>query len=171
MKSRAVKQAAIKMPPVMGNLAVNFFKSRFKAGGWLDKSFKRWVTRSASAKRNGGRKLLTDTRAMERAIKVVNVTGSTVKIGNSMPYAKAHNEGVKKTVRVAAYTRNRYAKAQVRTPGKRARTVTTLTGSTNVRSHTRKMNLPKRQFMGSSAHLDKIITRKVTVEIMKALNL
>lgn len=163
---------------MIGAKVVVFSKQRFREQAWTDATTQPWQKRKAGAKRNTGRAILKDTGRLQRSIRVVSVTPSSVTIGTDVPYAQAHNEGFRGTQNVPAHTRNRYAKVKtgsgvysIKTQKERQRTskVKVEGGEIKVKAFTRRMNLPKRQFLGNSQVLTNQIKRLVTAEINKAL--
>lgn len=92
------------------------------------KSFftERWKPR----KMEGRGTLLVVTGGMRRSIRPA-IKGTTLVYTSPYPYTAVHNEGGTLSVGVRAHTR------------------TTRTGNTcNVKAHNRRMNVPKRQFIG-----------------------
>lgn len=170
IKKQALQQTLMRLPLICGNLAVNFFKTRFRAQGWYDRGFEPWQPRKAT--KNKGRAILTKTRRLERSIRIIQLTRDTSTIGTDAPYARVHNEGFRGTVTVRAFSRNRYVRQRVvvttRSGKQRNQTATRAAGATTVRSHTRQMNMPRRQYMGDSAYLRQIEERKIVTEILKA---
>src|SRR5690606_28537629 len=74
------------------DLGVQFFKSRFRAQGWLDRSFKPWAKRKKTDKRRPGRNILMDRGKLRNSIRG-NINGGTITFGSDVKYAKIHNEG------------------------------------------------------------------------------
>lgn len=105
------------------------------------------IKRKAGSVRNIGRGLLVDTGAGRRSI-AYKADGFIVKI-TAVDYMIAHNEGVNKTVSVRAHSRR----------GKRAG---------NVRSFSRHMKLPQREFSGRSVRLTDRIDKIIANQIAKA---
>ena len=163
------------VPGMLGNDAVNFFLDRFKQQGWLGNSLDPWVKRRNNKGRNSGRAILVDTGRLRRSIRIVSVSTGIVTIGTDVPYARAHNEGFRGIVNVRAHTRNRFTKEKLGSgkftkKGKeRMKTVQRISGSSNVIAHTRKVNIPRRQFMGESPYLTKLLQRRLQAELMKGL--
>lgn len=172
---RKLKIVLPTLPLLAGNEMVNFSKERFRFGNWRGTSIVPWKQRAAKAKRNKGRALLVDTGRLKRSIRITKRNNSTVAVGTDVPYAKAHNEGFKGTVNVKAHTRKKYGKQHVATgkftsKGKeRMKTVQTIKGSSQVKAHSRKVNMAKRQFLGHSPWLTKKLTVTITKAILKAL--
>jgi phage gpG-like protein len=172
--TRHFKQVLQYAPGLLANDAVNFFQDSFKRQGWLGNRLEPWRKRKNNRNRPG-RAILVDTARLKRSIRHTKVSAGTAVVGTDVPYAKAHNEGFRGTVRVAQYTRGKYTKMRVGSgkftkKGKeRMKTVTSLTGQTTVKAHSRKMNLPRRQFMGSSPYLTAQLKRRLQAELMKGL--
>lgn len=169
---RSVLQYA---PGMLGNMAVNFFLDRFRYQNWLGHSTEPWQRRKNNKGRNQGRALLVQSARLKRSIRITRISGLTATIGTDVPYARAHNEGFKGTVSVKAYTRNRYKKEKVgsgkytKAGKERMKTVRRISGATEVKAHTRRVNLPRRQFMGHSPVLEKQLQRKLQAELLKGL--
>lgn len=161
-----------KLPSVMGNTALRFIDGNFRAQGFQGSTFKKWTP----SKKNGT--TLVKTGNLRAATHYVTSTGE-VKIVNPLPYAAAHNDGVNKTVTVKSHTRNKYSSVRsgtgrfTRKGKERMQNLTSKSGESNVRSHSRKVNLPKRQFIpkgpGDSPVLEKAIVREVTNDIIKII--
>ncbi len=154
------KQVLLRAPVILGNDALNFFLDSFKRQAWIGNSIEPWqprktVTKWGPTKRNKGRAILIDTGRLRRSIRVTKASEGMLIIGTDVPYAKAHNEGVRMGYiqSVKAFTRKT----------KKGKTI-------EVKAHTRKldMRLPKRQFMGQSPILTKQLARRLTAELMKA---
>lgn len=148
----AVKHRMAGLPRKMGDTAVLFTKQRFREQGWAGSGFTPWRPRKAGAKRNKGRALLVDSGRLIRSIRVRYTTKDSVPYGTDVPYAKANNEGLRAGVTIKAHSRKSKS-------GK----------SAEVKSHTRNMRMPKRQFMGDSPYLQRQIKRVISAEISKAL--
>jgi phage gpG-like protein len=160
-------------PSVAGNVALRFINGNFRAQGFQGTSFSKWKK---------GNKSRGTTLVVSGALRAGNhyttQPGQTT-LKNNMPYAKAHNEGFSGTVQIKAHSRNKYSKAKKGTgkftkSGKeRMQTVTYKSGSSQVRAHQRKMNIPKRQFMpthqNDSPVLNNAIVRQVTRDIQQLM--
>lgn len=173
-------------PKMMGYaavVAVNFFQDRIYSGHDINGipfarrgTKKQWVSRGRDKK--PGRGILIDSGILVRDIQKLTVTATYAIVGTtriSAPRAKAHNEGFKGEVvqNVKGFERKRWGKTKVYSiKTRRARNVTVQTGTSWVRPFTRRIHqeLPKRQFMGKSALLDKVILEtqvKLLVETIK----
>ena len=122
------------VPRIVAREAVQYYKDRFREKAWTDA----WV---AGKPKKGG-SLLVQSGALVNSIRASEVSPDRVVIsaGNDkVPYARVHNEGSHEIVTVPAHTRIK--------GGKNKKTVKGGDIST-VKSHTRHMNIPQRQFMG-----------------------
>lgn len=173
-KASEVKNYAMnRFPSVAGNIALRFINGNFRAGGFQGQSFDRW---KKSNKKRGS--TLVDSGAL-RADNHYTTQPGQVTLKNNRPYARLHNEGFKGTVTVKAHTRNKYSRRKVgtgrftRTGRERMQTVTYKSGESAVKAHTRKMNIPKRQFMPTNARdsvvLNRAIERQVTRDIKQII--
>lgn len=170
-----VKQA---LPPVLATVCVNFFKDSFRRQGWRDKGLKRWQARKNN-KGSTGRGILIKRGHLRNSIRKLIANWKLVEVGTNLPYAAAHNEGFSGTIRVRQHTRNQYSKEKkgrgvynIKTRQELTRTERKATGTKfTVRSHTRKMNLPQRQFMGDSETLNLKIDATITNAVDKIFEL
>jgi phage gpG-like protein len=172
----ALKYHKVRMalPPVIGTIAVNYFKDSFRRQGWRDRTLKAWEKRKAGTKNNKGRAILVRSGRLRNSIRIVSADVNRIVVGSDVPYASAHNEGAQGQVQVRAFKRKRYARSTVHSTqvfsikshqGVKS-TVTNVTGDYPVRSHTRNMNLPQRQFMGDSYVMFLKIDKEVGNRIM-----
>lgn len=168
------KQVLLYAPGMLGNDAVNFFLDSFKRQAWLGSRLEPWAKRRNN-KRRPGRAILVDTGRLRRSIRITKVSQGNVTIGTDVPYAKAHNEGFRGTVQVKAHKRNKYTKSRVgtgkltKTGKERTKTISTVSGSSMVKAHTRKVNIVQRRFMGTSPYFTKQLQRRLSAELMKAM--
>lgn len=162
-----------RFPSVAGNIALRFINGNFRAGGFQGQSFDRW---KKSNKKRGS--TLVASGALRADNHYTTQPGQTT-LKNNRPYAKVHNEGFKGTVTVKSHTRNKYSKKKVgtgrltRNGNERMQTVTYKSGESTVKAHSRKMNIPKRQFMPTNANdsvvLNKAVERQVTRDIKQIM--
>lgn len=93
------------------------------------------------------------------------VSPGQVKITNAVPYAKPHNEGFEGDVTIPEHERAQYKSLK---GGKKKKT-----GTGRVKSHKRKMKLPKRQYAPYEGHespsLNKIVSTAIQTETLKIL--
>lgn len=105
------------------------FKNNFREQGFFGQ---RWVATNVSKTNKRGKgSILIVTGAMRRSIRS-QIRGMAVVFSSNLPYTALHNEGGKFSVTVRAHSRTN------RKTG----------NSYSVRSHSRQMNMPQRQFIG-----------------------
>ena len=134
------------VPDIVAETAVEYFKETFTKKAFDGNP---WV--QGRPKRRGS--LLVQSGNLMNSIQPAEISPERVVISAGNPqvqYAQAHNEGVDKTVQV----KERY---KIKGGGK------TLKGKnfSVIKAHKRKINIPKRQFMGDSAELNDIIKEKI----------
>ncbi len=121
---------------IVAETAVEYFKDSFTR-----KAFDGNPWKEGKAKKTGS--LLVDSGNLMNSIIPAEITREHVVIsaGNDkVDYAKVHNEGFKGEVTINPFTRKNGHK---------------------VRQHTRKMNIPQRQFMGKSTELASLIKQRL----------
>lgn len=172
-----LKPIIIAAAGVAGKMALKFFVDSFNRQAWLDNSSMPWKQRKGNKDSNRAVLVGKGSGRLRRSLRITSITPTTVTIGSDVPYAKVHNEGFKGTVSVREHTRNRFSSQKVGSgkilkSGKEGmRTMKSISGSSNVRAHTMRMNMPRRQFMGDSAIMSKQIERQITADIMKAFRI
>lgn len=159
------------IPKSVATEAVNFSKERFREQGWKDQVLEPWVKRRQDRKKDHGRAVLVKSGRLRRSIKT-HISGMDVTISTDVPYAAAHNEGFKGEVSdsVGEYTRKAHTrKGYTRKDGKAIKA--TQVAAHKVGQFTRKRNvdLPKRQFIGPSAALDRAVVKIIDHAIAQAL--
>ena len=140
--ARRIAQAMQALPELVAEEAAEYSRSRF-----TEKAFdgKPWRPVSPNYHPRRGT-LLVRSGALVNSIRVSSVTPQRVVVsaGNSkVPYARAHNEGFIGSVVVKPHQR-RLKNGKVQ----------------QVRSHQRRMSLPRRQFLGRCAELDATLKRE-----------
>lgn len=175
IKAQALKRRLVTLPIKIGDTAILFSKQRFREQAWVDNATIPWKPRKPGAVRNRGRALLVSSGRLRRSIRIIRTTGDSVTIGSNVPYAQIHNDGFNGTQQVSAHTRTKWKKERVETgsltkSGKKSmKTVTSENGTYSVKSFSRKMNMPRRRFMGKSAALERQLGRLISSEIMKSI--
>lgn len=168
------------LPDKAATIAVNFIKKRFIEQNWIDNLTEAWKRRKLRGKKREQRAILTKTGRLRRSIRKGKVTPDYAIIETDVPYARVHNEGFRGTVNVKVHKRNRYKNVKtkegtgvysVKSRKERQRTRTTReTSNTHwVQSHKRRVNMPRRQYMGVSAYMNRDIQRMMTAAFIKAL--
>lgn len=164
------------LPMDISVLAQNDFRENFRRQGYHNKGgvLIPWRKRSVVRKRSdNGRGILIKSGKLMRGIRPAP-NHMLAKVINSVPYAKVHNEGFKGTVKVEAHERAIYKRSRegtgihsIRSRRERMKTVSTRTGSAEVKAHTRKVNMPARPFMKDSPVLDREISKHIDRELDK----
>lgn len=164
-------RATQNLPKVLSNEALNWMKGNFQRQGFPDEQFESWPKRKGDSRK--GRAILVQTGTLRRSLRVITVSKNGFVIGSDIRYAKAHNDGFNGTVQVSSYTRNKYKSSKVGTGklnksgSERMKTVQSLNGQSQVKSHSRKMNLPRRRFAGNSTVLRSILIKAGKIYIFK----
>lgn len=180
---RRLKGVIIRLPVIAGNEVVNFALDNFKRQAWLGDIIQPWRPRKnpnkwgQSPKRNG-RAILIDSGRLRRSIRVIRTTTDSVVVGTDVPYARAHNEGMRLGIiqQVKGHERKVTKLGIVKTVSRKRSTGITFgrmqTGSQTVKAHTRRINqhVPQRRFLGNSQFLNRRLQRAALAEIIKALN-
>lgn len=156
------------LPRRVAVMAENFSKARFREQGWHDKTLERWQKRKGNTDPSRG--TLIKSGALARSIKGSS-KGYTITISSSMPYAKAHNEGLDKTVSetVATHTRKAHTRKAHTRGGRKVAAVRIEAHTVGSFTRKRHISLPKRQFIGSSDKLFRSIDKIVHTIINNAL--
>lgn len=157
-----------KLPLIAANTAKTFFQGNFNRQSWTDNTTEPWKKRKPGSKRNKGRAILTDTGRGKRSIRVVKADWENVEVGitdaNVQKYMGAHNNGFRGTVSVSNHPRiaSRKVATRYRKDGKASKIGRRkIRGASHIVSaHTRKMNIPRRRFIGNSDVLNRNINRE-----------
>ncbi len=170
-KARQLEQyAMMKFPSTAGNIALRFIDGNFRAGGFQGATFKRWKKSSSKGT------TLVKSGAL-RAGNYYSTQPGQATILNQLAYAKVHNEGFKGTVTIKAHTRNQYRKTKsgtgkfTKTGKERMQTLTHKSGQHQVKSHSRQMDIPQRQFMPIHSNDSPILNRAIEREVSRVLQL
>ncbi len=151
-----LKQAFGTLPVVIANEMVNFTKERFRQQNWLSGGSQPWEKRKS--KKDSSRAILRKSGRLARSPRPVT-KGDMAGIAMDVPYAQVHNDGFNGTVNVKAHKRNKYGKQKTGTGTynksgtEKMKTITTVKGIGDVKAHTRKVNMPRRRFVGPSANM------------------
>jgi phage gpG-like protein len=151
---RQFRSVFLRLPLIVGNTAVNFVLDNFQRQGFLGATFQAWAKRRQGWKkdRRSGRNILIGYGRLRRSIRLTYIGSDSVKIGTDVPYAKAHNEGLRigQIQTVKGFTRK---------------------NGSIVSEHKRRINqnIPRRQYIGDSPYLRNQINRNATAEFMKEI--
>lgn len=132
------------IPAIVAETAVMYFKLRFRTKEWDGTPWpptKRPVKRGSLMVRTG--KLVNSIRPKKVTKTEVVISAGSYKV----PYAQVHNEGFTGVVNVHSYVRKMQGKTVM------------------VKSHNRRVHIPRRQFMGSSPRLNEAIENRIQKHI------
>jgi phage gpG-like protein len=155
-----IKSALRTLPRIVGNEVVNFALDNFKKQGFLGDVFEKWPARKNPTKwgtvpKRNGRALLVNSGRLRRGGRIVRADWNAVVYGNDVPYARAHNDGLRigEIQRVQSFSRKVRGKSQ---------SVSAFTRHIN-------QNIPRRRFIGNSQYLTARLKRVAEVHILKNL--
>lgn len=160
-----VKKVIKKIPVYIAGAAIRMKDANFSAQGFVVGGTARpkWKKRKTETKLTGGRRILYGTGNLQENVKT-KTTPRQVSIGvdlSKVPYAKMHNEGGRITQYVRPFARGRKVASNIRTRKR------VLTGGSQVKGFTRRINMPKRQFIGFSPDIFKIVEKDIKAELDK----
>ena len=143
----------------MANIYDKILKDgRVKLAEMFDRNFteqgffgKKWVATKVSKINKAGKKgsILIVTGQMRRSIRAY-VRGNSIVFTSNLPYTALHNEGGTFAVAVRAHSRT----------SKKGKPY-------SVRSHTRNMSMPQRQFIGEHARVQQALADIVTKNLQQ----
>ena len=175
---QALAEVMHQLPQQIGMIAVNFSKQRFVDQAWHDANKEPWEKRKH--RRRGGEKrqkgaILVDSGRLKRSIRIVATTPTSVTIGTDVPYAQIHNDGFKGTQSVKAYRQRVKAhrrKITVKTKkgGTKKKVVQVKAHTRKIAAHQREVDMPRRQFLGKSAELERRIEALITDTFKDCIN-
>lgn len=114
------------------------FDNNFREQGFFGK---KWAATKVSKTNKRGRgSILVVTGAMRRSIRSC-VRGMAVVFSSHLPYTALHNEGGNFAITIRAHTR----------------TVKKTGNTYNVRTHSRQMSMPQRQFIGDHPKVQEVL--------------
>lgn len=147
---QCIRKAMRSLPKLVAEEAAEYSRRRF-----AEKNFdgKPWKPLSKNYHPTRGT-LLVRSGALLNSVRVVSVSQEKVVIGagnSKVNYAKAHNEGFSGSVVVKTHSRRMKGGKTVR-----------------VKSHNRRMNIPRRQFMGNCPELERKL-KTVSEQLFKSI--
>jgi phage gpG-like protein len=163
--NRKFKRALAGLPPVIGAEAVNWSQERFVQQNWIGSTEQPWQPRIYNRK-GKGRAILIQSGRLWRSIRIISTEEMRVTIGTDVPYAAIHNYGgqIHQAARSETFTRNRKVRGINKGQFKR--------GTSPGRGFTlgeRVINMPQRQFIGSSPDLIRRLNEAAQRHISKQL--
>lgn len=147
------------LPQKLGNVAVRYFRRSFDKEGFTDRTLDPWERRKYTA-RGGPKKTLQVSGALKRSIRRLKTTFGEIKIGTrGLAYAEIHNTGgtlrPQVTKRMRGFAWNKYKRT-----GNPVFKGIALTKKTNLT-----IEIPKRQYIGDSVVLEKLLKQRIEKEI------
>lgn len=140
--------------------AVNFFKESFFNQGFTDTSFQQWESRKQPDYRPGGA-ILTSSGHLRDSIEVADKTNNSLTIGSYAQYAKIHNEGGTLNIPITKKSRKYFWYMYKQTNNEKWKWM-----ALSKKNHIL-LKFPKRQFIGHSATLMKILDEELKKHIEK----
>lgn len=180
----ALKKNKVKVLSYLNNQApgmvirqtLRFIDNNFRQQSW------RGTYRQPWRKSNKNGTTLVKTGRLRRSFQYTGAGAGAVRFYSDVPYANAHNRGFRGTVSISAHTRSRFSKSKQDVVGKftksgkqKKQTIYTKTGESQVKAHTRKVKVIKRQFApyegNESQAMNNSIRKEIETEINKILSI
>jgi phage gpG-like protein len=166
LKLRMIQQAAA--------MALSHFKESFTNQGFTDETLQKWPARKGGAK-NNGRAILINRGILKRGLRIkhTSIDGAIVGEDEGIPYADIHNFGgeIKITAQMRRFFWAMYYKFGGGLKNAHGKTKpvneTALFYRNLALSKKDHITIPKRQFIGDSAMLERNIKKYVTDELNK----
>jgi phage gpG-like protein len=167
---RRLHERKAKLMTELEAVSTTHFVNSWRVQGWVDNGLHPWLEvqrrKPGTAAYNSARKsartraILVQSGALRRGFYTRIKRLDIIQIANSLPYAKVHNEGFEGTVSVKGHDRwmkskGDYAGTGVYSVKTRKEKRVQLQYKQSIKGHSRKMNIPQRQFMGHSVELQK----------------
>lgn len=163
--------------PMAAKKALRFIDDNFKNQAWAGTPNINWKRRKGN--KDTGRALLIKKGALRRSFIAQTMAGQA-RVFTNIPYAQAHNDGFRENVSIPAHVRKKIRNAKVQMIGEftksgkhKTKTVQIHEGNSQVKAHTRNMNIPRRQFMPTPARpssvLNEAIVKQVRYDMYKIL--
>lgn len=152
-KATQVRRLNAKIPGYVAGAAEKMKDANFSAEGFVQNSSAnpRWPKRKKETKKTSGKKILHGTGYMQNNVKA-KAMADRVSVGvdlSKVPYAQVHNEGGELQQRVKTHTRKHHK------TGKRM----------VVKSHSRRIVMPERRYLGYVPDIEKITDKEVKFEM------
>lgn len=153
---KSIKGIINKTPRAVGSLASKHFRESFNKQGFDDNGLRKWVKRKNERAKDKGRAILVKTGRLQHSIRVRRANTQEVVIGTNVPYARYHNEGG----------------IMHRKPHGRRTGIFHVKTQKERKSQVRRADyrLPRRQFIGASANLNKKIDEWYKKQLDTAIN-
>lgn len=170
-------------PTKAGGMALQFIDSNFRSQGWQGNTLVPW-RRTQSGKRNvfgtrpAGKGILQNKGRLRASFRL-KPGNQAFRVYSISKYAKVHNEGFSGTVTVPDHTRKIKltgtiggvafgARSSIKT--KKALKPKAVTTIVKVQSHTKQMNIPRRQFAPSATRGSNILIQQLRTATLADIN-
>lgn len=171
------KYAAQDLPRIMGKIAVDEFRENFHRGGYQDDEFTAWkpskrIGQGKSAAAAYGT-LLSSRVELLNSIRFATKPGGVV-VSSGKPYSRIHNEGgtinqnIQVTPKMRKFAWAKYYEANGGEAGDNGKQWKGL-ALTKKQTINRTFVMPKRQFMGPSAHVKKLIYERMIKDFKRII--
>lgn len=168
------KRTMARFPVLAATVAENFFKDSFNQQGWSGETQEMWKKRQTDKNtHDSGRAILVKSGRLKRSIRRIRADWQAIIVGTNEPYAEIHNDGFRGTEHVRQHFRIGTKKAVTRykkdnTASKSKSAFKRIKGREHqVKAHMRRMNMPRRRFIGNSPFLNQRIDRVFVNEFQK----
>jgi len=147
------------LPPKMGAVALKFIDDNFKRQGFANGGISKWPARKDNT--DAGRAILVGKGSghLRRDPRIVRTTPDYVIVGTGLPYARVHNLGGTTHPRVTAKMRGWAWARYMETKSEKYKAIA-LTKKARL-----DVKIPKRQFMGVSQTLAKMVKEVIKREL------
>jgi phage gpG-like protein len=157
-------------PRKAGEISLRFIDRNFRDQGYHGTTFQSW---KPLKKRQGT--ILVITGRLRRG-NYFETSPGIAHIKNDVPYASAHNNGFNGIVQIKSYQRRSLSGKKMGTGRIRAssgkaetRTIHGISGTVNVKSHARKMNIPQRKFFPTSWDDSPVLANELINEVSNGM--
>ncbi|RQO78100.1 hypothetical protein DBR40_09120 [Pedobacter sp. KBW01] len=165
-----ISNATSQLPLIVGNLVVNDALDNFRTQSFDGVP---WPKRKTKSRRGAGNQnILIQSGRLRRETRITSTTPTSVKVGNSAPYAAVHNDGgeIRRSARSELFVRNRYKKgAKGKMFGGMGAFKKGTTSGKGLTFKAYSFKMPRRRFLGRSAALDRKINKTVKNHILREL--
>ena len=164
-------------PRIMGKIALDWVNESFELQGYRDQILIPWQGRK-NKKRQG--RLLRASGKLQKSIRV-RALNASFRLYTYSRYAKAHNDGFKGTVQVRAHQRRKKLIGVIQglddkaysygsnmsIKSRRSLKEKPVHDVQQVKTHSRKMNIPRRQFMPSAKRGSALLLKEIKTNTQK----
>lgn len=162
---RQFKQVERRLPTLLGTEAVNHTRENFRKGGFQDTSFDKWKPRKHDKDPGRGVLIGKGTAHLMRDIRVLSKTMKNVRVGTTLPYAGIHNRGG--TIQHPGGTSYIPQKGKTVWVSKNKAAALATAGHKLPKTKPHHITIPRRQFLGKSAILQRKLNKIATRELKK----